>query len=106
MKIKNLRHYDTADEIITELLDKIQKLSGKAEDIFKSDKTSESRLASLERMETECAALSNFLDNDLGYSVRTDDGMLFTQVCFNRIFYFRQMAAVEASKKKKQEAGE
>lgn len=88
LKIKNTKHLDTAEEIFTEFLDKFQKYAAEAAD----------KLKALECLETRYAALSNFFTGELGYEVRLEDGFLFTQYYFNRIFYFRQMASIEASR--------
>lgn len=100
LKIKNTKHLDTAEEIFTEFLDKFQKYAAAAEEISKGkDNLSQAdKLKALECLETRYAALSNFFTGELGYEVRLEDGFLFTQYCFNRIFYFRQMASIEASR--------
>ena len=100
LKIKNTNHFDTAEEIFTEFLEKFQKYAFEAAEISKGkyNLSPADKLKALERLETEYAALSNFFTNDLGYEVRLEDGFLFTQFHFNRIFYFRQMASIEASR--------
>lgn len=100
LKIKNTKHLDTAEEIFTEFLDKFQKYAAEAEEISKGkDNLSPAdKLKALECLETRYAALSNFFTGELGYEVRLEDGFLFTQYYFNRIFYFRQMASIEASR--------
>ena len=100
LKIKNTKHLDTAEEIFTEFLDKFQKYAAEAEEISKGkDNLSPAdKLKALECLETRYAALSSFFTGELGYEVRLEDGFLFTQYYFNRIFYFRQMASIEASR--------
>ena len=98
LKIKNTKHLDTAEEIFAEFLDKFQKYAAQAEEIFKSTESPADKLKALECLETRYAALSNFFTGELGYEVRLEDGFLFTQYYFNRIFYFRQMASIEASR--------
>lgn len=100
LKIKNTKHLDTAEEVFTEFLDKFQKYAFEASEISegKYNLSPADKLKALERLETEYAALSNFFTNDLGYEVRLEDGFLFTQFYFNRIFYFRQMASIEANR--------
>lgn len=84
LKIKNTKHLDTAEAA------EISKGKG---NLSPADK-----LKALECLETRYAALSNFFTGELGYEVRLEDGFLFTQYYFNRIFYFRQMASIEASR--------
>lgn len=100
LKIKNTKHLDTAEEVFTEFLDKFQKYAFEASEISKGkyNLSPADKMKALERLETEYAALSNFFTNDLGYEVRLEDGFLFTQFYFNRIFYFRQMASIEANR--------
>lgn len=98
LKIKNTKHLDTAEEIFAEFLDKFQKYAAEAEEVFKSEESPADKLKVLECLETRYAALSNFFTSELGYEVRFEDGFLFTQYYFNRIFYFRQMASIEASR--------
>ena len=98
LKIKNTKHFDTAEEIFTEFLDKFQKYAAKAEMIFRSTESPADKARALERIETQYAALSNFFNGELGYDVRLEDGFLFTQFYYNRIFYFRLMAQIEAEK--------
>lgn len=100
LKIKNTQHLDTAEEVFTEFLDKFQKYAFEAEEIYKGkyNFSPADKLKALERLETQYAALSNFFTNDLGYEVRLEDGFLFTQFYFNRIFYFRQMASIEVNR--------
>lgn len=103
LKIKNKNHFETAEEIINEILDKIQKLAAEAEAFAHGTNTAEEKADGLRYKQTEIAALSNFLNNDLGYEIRLDDGTLFTSFYFNRVFYFRQMAEIEASRVKQAE---
>lgn len=103
LKIKNTKHLDTAEEIFTEFLDKFQKYAAEAAEISKGkgNLSPADKLKALECLETRYAALSNFFTGELGYEVRLEDGFLFTQYYFNRIFYifyFRQMASIEASR--------
>jgi len=100
LKIKNTKHFDTAEEIFTEFLDKFQKYAAEAAEISKGkgNLSPADKLKALECLETRYAALSNFFTGELGYEVRLEDGFLFTQYYFNRIFYFRQMASIEASR--------
>lgn len=98
LKIKNTKHFDTAEEIFTEFLDKLQKYAAEAEKIFRSTESPADKARDLERIETQYAALSNFFKSELGYDVRLEDGFLFTQFYYNRIFYFRLMAQIEAEK--------
>ena len=100
LKIKNTQHLDTAEEVFTKFLDKFQKYAFEAEEIYKGkyNFSPADKLKALERLETQYAALSNFFTNDLGYEVRLEDGFLFTQFYFNRIFYFRQMASIEVNR--------
>ena len=87
LKIKNTKHLDTAEEIFTEFLDKFQKYAAEAEEISKGkgNLSPADKLKALECLETR-------------YEVRLEDGFLFTQYYFNRIFYFRQMASIEAKR--------
>lgn len=100
LKIKNTKHLDTADEIFTEFLDKFQKMAHEAEEVYrgKYDLSTSDKLRALERLQTEYAALSSFFMNEFGYDVRLEDGFEFTQFYFNRIFYYRQTAAIEAKR--------
>lgn len=99
LKIKNRKHFDTAEEIVNEFLDKIQKVTAEAEKIFRSTEyTAEEKAKYLNQKETESATLGNFLNNELGYEIRLEDGTLFTSFNFNRVFYFRQMADIEAAR--------
>lgn len=100
LKIKNTKHLDTAEEIFTEFLDKFQKYAAEAAEISKGkgNLSPADKLKALECLETRYAALSNFFTGELGYEVRLEDGFLFTQYYFNRIFYFRQMASIEVHK--------
>lgn len=91
-------HFDTAEEIVAEFLDKLQKYAAQAEQTYRSAETPEEKLRHIDYIETSYASLSNFLRNELGYDIRLDDGTPFSQFYFNRIFYFRQMASIEAEK--------
>lgn len=99
LKIKNRMHFETAEEIVSEILDKLQKYAAEAESIYRGAETPEKKLSRLEYLQTRYASLSDFLTNELGYDIRLEDGMLFTQYYFNRIFYYRQAAEIETMKK-------
>lgn len=94
LKIKNTKHLDTAEEIFTEFLDKFQKYAAEAAEISKGkgNLSPADKLKALECLETRYAALSNFFTGELGYEVRLEDGFLFTQYYFNRIFYSARIA--------------
>lgn len=100
LKIKNTKHLDTAEEIFTKFLNKFQKYAQEAEEVYrgKYDLSPADKLKALERLETKYAALSDFFRNDIGCEVRLEDGVLFTQFYFNRIFCYRQMTSIEARK--------
>ena len=49
LKIKNTKHFDTAEEIFTEFLDKFQKYAAEAEKIFRSTKSPADKARALER---------------------------------------------------------
>ena len=98
LKIKNKNNFDTAEEIFTEFLDKFQKYAAEAEKIYRGSDSPEKKERALDYLQTSYASLSNFFTGELGYEVRLEDNTLFTQYYFNRIFYFRKMASIEASR--------
>ena len=104
LEIKNKHHLETAEEIVAEILDRLQKYAAEAEQVYNGNGSPAEKLQALEHMQTSYAGLSNFFEKDLGYEVRLGDGFPFAQFYFNRIFYFRQTAEIEVEKVLKRES--
>ena len=91
------------DEIIIEMIDRMQKY------VVEAERGANNRLLSLEER-YECVkhtcscfcGLSNFLNETLGIDLRNPaSGTLYTQDMFNRIYYHETMLKVEIAKKTK-----
>lgn len=104
MKIKNRRHWSEEQcEVIHEIFHEMEKLAEESEHIFNDARMSmEFKCEILNYRQTEIASLSNLINNVLDYEVRNDNGMLYTSELFNKVFYFRQAAEIEAGKEEKE----
>lgn len=99
MQIKNSKRYNTVEEIRNEMLDQLQKYSVEAKAIYESGSlTVEEKLQGVRNVANKFCGLANYM-NSLGWEVRTNDGLLFTQSISNRINYFEVMLQVDIDRK-------
>ena len=94
LKIKNTKKLDTANEIFEIFMGSFDRMVAEAKKVFEDpniDNLSKAKI--LDQKQTEFAIISNFFMNDLGYSVRRENGMEVPQYLFGKIFFYRDNAA-------------
>lgn len=79
---------DTKEEIIVELIDRLQKYAAQADAVaHDTTLTPEERCRAVKTISESFCGLSEFLNLTMGIDVRGEDGLLYTQSLFNRMHY-------------------
>ena len=92
---------DTKQEIVEELIDRMQKSVADGKKLFEDQtKTREERLSGIEYYCGRFCGLAEFLNITMGVEARCDDGMLYTQVLFNRFFFWKQNLEIEIKRER------
>ena len=82
---------DTKQEIVEELIDRMQKYVADGKKLFEDhSKTKEERLSGIEYYCGRFCGLAEFLVITMGVEARCADGMLYTQVMYNKFFFWKQ----------------
>ncbi len=93
MQIKNKRHLTKEqEELVQEMFNFMRKFAEKTKDEYYSpvcDMTERAQV--IEHITTKIATLGEFINNELQYEVRTDDGMLLTQEIYNKAFGYEAL---------------
>ena len=96
LTVKDPELCDTKEEIIIEILDRLQKYVAEADEVVKKPTlTLEERYNGVRHIGSAYSGLANFLIGVLKVEIREPEGMLVTQTLFNRIYYHETMLRVE-----------
>lgn len=88
--------FDTKEEIVGELLDRMQKYVVESDTIVKNPALSlEEKVHGVERLMNYFCSLDEFMRITLGITVGDEDGMEYTQTMFNRMYYHELMLKAE-----------
>ncbi|GEM_PF-887559 len=92
---------DTKEEIIVELIDRLQKYAAQAAAVaHDTTLTPEERCRAVKTISERFCGLSEFLNLTMGIDVRGEDGLLYTQSLFNRMHYHELMLNIETKMNK------
>lgn len=96
---------DTKEEIIAELVDRMQKYVAEGKAAFENGSfTAEQKLNQIEHYCGRFCGLFEFLQGTMGVDIRRKDGFLYTQKMYNHFQYWEIMLSIEI--KKEQEAAD
>lgn len=93
LKIKGGKKFETAEEIQSELLDRLQKYPAEAKAVYENHSLSRAeKIKAIDRITNQFCGLSEFLNITLGLDVRLEDGQLFHAVSFQQTALYGESA--------------
>lgn len=96
---------DTKEEIVIELIDRMQKYVADGKAAFENDSlTAEQKLNQVKHYCGRFCGLSEFLAVTMGIDVRREDGFMYTQEMYNHFHYWQMNLEIEI--KREQEAAD
>lgn len=99
LKISDKELQDTKEEIVVELIDRMQKYVAEAKAAYENGGyTDKEKLAAVEYYCGRFCGLSDFLQQTMGIDARRGDGMLYTQEMYNWFFYWEQTLNIAIAK--------
>lgn len=106
LKVADKGLQDTKEEIVIELIDRMQKYVVDGEAAYHNESwTREQKLRQIEYLCGRFCGLSEFLQVTMGIDVREENGMLYTQTLFNRFHYWKMMLRIEIEKEQEDSRG-
>lgn len=97
---------DTKEEIVIELIDRMQKYVAEGDAAYKSQSwTTEQKLKQIERICNYFCGLVEFLQITMGIDVRRADGFLYTQEMFNSFYFWEQTLKIELRREAEKRGG-
>ena len=92
---------DTKDEIVIELIDRMQKYAAEGKAVYESGSyTNEEKLDAINMICWKFCGLSEFLQITMGIDVRRQDGFLYTQEMFNSFHYWETNLKIDVDGQK------
>lgn len=105
LTVKDKGLQDTKEEIVIELIDRMQKYVAEGKAAFENGEfTKKQRLNQIEHLCGRFCGLSEFLQVTMGIEVRREDGFMYTQEMFNHFHFWKMNLEIEI--KKEREAAE
>lgn len=105
LTVKDKGLQDTKEEIVRELIDRMQKYVAEGKAAFENGEfTKKQRLNQIEYLCGRFCGLSEFLQVTMGIEVRRADGVMYTQEMFNHFHFWKMNLEIEI--KKEREAAE
>ena len=90
---------DTKEEIVIELIDRMQKYVAEGKAAYENgDYSKERKLNAITNLCGRFCGLSEFLQITMGIDVRRADGLLYTQEMYNYFHYWEMMLNIELEK--------
>ena len=106
LKVADKGMQDTKEEIVIELIDRMQKYVVDGEAAYRNEsRTKEQRLRQVEHLSGRFCGLVEFLQVTMGIDVREENGMLYTQTLYNRFHYWKMMLRIEIEQEKEEHHG-
>lgn len=92
LTVKDQELQDTREELVIEFVDQMQKYTVEAQKAFEDAGLSDAeKLERIESISNRLCGLIEFLENQLGIEVRSENGMLYPQELYYRIHYWKQL---------------
>lgn len=102
LSVKDQEIQDTKEEIIVDMIDRMQKYVADGKRVFSDSKLSkEEKLKALNFYCGRFSGLSEFLNITMGVDARSESGMLYTQEMYNHFHYWIQVTEIEISRERK-----
>lgn len=99
LTVKDNGLQDTKEEIVIELIDRMQKYVAEGKAAFENGElTKEQRLNQIEHLCGRFCGLSEFLQVTMGIEVRREDGFPYTGYMFNYFHFWEQSLRIEIKK--------
>lgn len=96
LKVSDKELFDTKEEIVEELIDRMQKYVAQSDDIMKDSRLStEEKYNEIKCLHNRFGGLADFLNLTLDIEVRQEDGMLYTQAMSNKLHHRKLMLELE-----------
>lgn len=102
LSVKDQEIQDTKEEIIVDLIDRMQKYVADGKRVFSDSKLSkEEKLKALNFYCERFCGLSEFLNVTMRVEVRSESGGMYTQEMYNYFHYWIQVTEIEISGERK-----
>lgn len=101
LTVKDKGLQDTKEEIVRELIDRMQKYVAEGKAAFENGEfTKKQRLNQIEYLCGHFCGLSEFLQVTMGIEVRREDGFMYTQEMFNHFHFWKMNLEIEIKKER------